>query len=398
MRLASIDFGVERPRLHAPGTVGQHLGDDSAPECGRYGAAAVRSEHHRPVPARPVSAEPDGPLGRGRSTRSRTASSRTPPRPSIRTSRRSPAGSAGSRTNGSAGSAGRGRRRRWTISSSQPVRSNWGWSPRASSRRKSSETRCPCQGARSHRAGMQRLGGLRPALPKPVERRPSTTAESRQVEDGRKLFASTGCASCHTPKLGNVEGLYSDLLLHDMGPSLGDTGQYGVFDPSLSEDEIIDEEGPITDAATASPATAAPVPSFVPGLQRSVTVIAQAEPVPTSFAKEVAEIEAELGAAQEATAVAPQRPAAAADAVPPVIATGSIVLPPLLPTATAPVVFTAQARRQFSLWRWSSSGPRLGRPLGLSGGPLRYGGSATPVRTSTTAARHARSGRGGLRG
>ena len=242
------------------------------------------------------------------------------------------------------------------------------------------------------------------ALPKPVERRPSTTAESRQVEDGRKLFASTGCASCHTPKLGNVEGLYSDLLLHDMGPSLGDTGQYGVFDPSSSEDEIIDEEGPITDAATASPATAAPVPSFVPGLQRSVTVIAQAEPVPTSFAKEVAEIEAELGAAQEATAVAPQRPAAAADAVPPVIATGSIVLPPLLPTATAPVVFTAQAAppvlpvamvvkrptsgpasrfewRTAPLWGFRDSGPYLhdGRADTLDQAVALHGGEATTI-------------------
>ena len=54
-----------------------------------------------------------------------------------------------------------------------------------------------------------------------------------------------GCATCHIPKLGEVEGLYSDLLLHDLGPGLGDTGQYGTFDPSSSEDEIIDETGPI---------------------------------------------------------------------------------------------------------------------------------------------------------
>ena len=49
---------------------------------------------------------------------------------------------------------------------------------------------------------------------------------------GQKLFASIGCASCHTPSLNtgpnaitalankNVQ-LYSDLLLHDMG-TLGD--------------------------------------------------------------------------------------------------------------------------------------------------------------------------------
>lgn len=39
--------------------------------------------------------------------------------------------------------------------------------------------------------------------------------------EGEKLFASTGCAACHTPNLGGVP-LYSDLLLHDMGPLLDD--------------------------------------------------------------------------------------------------------------------------------------------------------------------------------
>jgi CxxC motif-containing protein (DUF1111 family) len=39
------------------------------------------------------------------------------------------------------------------------------------------------------------------------------------------LFSSAGCASCHTPRLSSKRGdvaLYSDLLLHDMGPSLND--------------------------------------------------------------------------------------------------------------------------------------------------------------------------------
>ena len=43
------------------------------------------------------------------------------------------------------------------------------------------------------------------------------------------MFTSIGCATCHTPKLGDVEGIYSDLLLHDLGPQLGDiaAGTYG---------------------------------------------------------------------------------------------------------------------------------------------------------------------------
>jgi mono/diheme cytochrome c family protein len=43
---------------------------------------------------------------------------------------------------------------------------------------------------------------------------------------GRLLFSSTGCADCHTPALRTATGaevpLYSDLLLHDMGPALDD--------------------------------------------------------------------------------------------------------------------------------------------------------------------------------
>ncbi|MDR3634024.1 MAG: di-heme oxidoredictase family protein [Isosphaeraceae bacterium] len=43
---------------------------------------------------------------------------------------------------------------------------------------------------------------------------------------GRALFARTGCADCHRPDLGGVEGIYSDLLIHDMGFGLSDSGVY----------------------------------------------------------------------------------------------------------------------------------------------------------------------------
>ncbi len=53
------------------------------------------------------------------------------------------------------------------------------------------------------------------------------------IANGRALFSSTGCADCHTPSLntGNARvealrnqpvNLYSDLLLHNMGPGLAD--------------------------------------------------------------------------------------------------------------------------------------------------------------------------------
>jgi CxxC motif-containing protein (DUF1111 family) len=62
---------------------------------------------------------------------------------------------------------------------------------------------------------------------------PRPGAESTQRQEGRQLFASVGCASCHVPTLqtgpspiaalsGRPVELYSDLLLHDMGDTLAD--------------------------------------------------------------------------------------------------------------------------------------------------------------------------------
>jgi hypothetical protein len=49
------------------------------------------------------------------------------------------------------------------------------------------------------------------------------------MREGRLLFAEVGCAGCHAPSLGRVRGIYSDLLLHDMGRSLSDSGMYYGF-------------------------------------------------------------------------------------------------------------------------------------------------------------------------
>ncbi len=63
------------------------------------------------------------------------------------------------------------------------------------------------------------------------------------IARGRKLFADTGCALCHTPTLntGNAAvaalrnqpvNLYSDLLVHDMGPGLADGITQGQAGPT----------------------------------------------------------------------------------------------------------------------------------------------------------------------
>jgi mono/diheme cytochrome c family protein len=75
------------------------------------------------------------------------------------------------------------------------------------------------------------------ALPVPVVVAPPSPREAIAVEEGRKLFLSIGCADCHTTNLGGIPGLYSDLLLHDMGEELGDQGNYyGLESPDSASD------------------------------------------------------------------------------------------------------------------------------------------------------------------
>jgi CxxC motif-containing protein (DUF1111 family) len=70
------------------------------------------------------------------------------------------------------------------------------------------------------------------SLPRPVERLPEDSAACDDAVVGKKLFKSIGCADCHTPDLGSVKGLYSDLLLHRMGQSLeANSGSRGYDGP-----------------------------------------------------------------------------------------------------------------------------------------------------------------------
>lgn len=65
-------------------------------------------------------------------------------------------------------------------------------------------------------------------LDAPHREAPSDPAGRSRAEAGEKTFARIGCADCHTPDLGSIKGFYSDLLLHDMGPTLAaGIGSYG---------------------------------------------------------------------------------------------------------------------------------------------------------------------------
>ncbi len=64
------------------------------------------------------------------------------------------------------------------------------------------------------------------SLPRPVQDATEDVDLSLDIQAGELSFHRIGCASCHKPDLGGVAGLYSDLLLHEMGPMLSDSTAY----------------------------------------------------------------------------------------------------------------------------------------------------------------------------
>ena len=88
-----------------------------------------------------------------------------------------------------------------------------------------------------NKAECDALVGFLKNLPAPVERKPANAQEAAAIKAGHKQFEAVGCANCHVQQVGAVNGLYSDLLLHDMGPDLGDTGDYGIFIHDMPEED-----------------------------------------------------------------------------------------------------------------------------------------------------------------
>ena len=78
------------------------------------------------------------------------------------------------------------------------------------------------------------------SLPRPREVIPTSAAEAARAVAGKKHFKQIGCINCHTADLADAQGIYSDLLLHEMGEGLGAGGGgfYGEqpSDPSADPD------------------------------------------------------------------------------------------------------------------------------------------------------------------
>lgn len=108
------------------------------------------------------------------------------------------------------------------------------------------------------------------SLPAPNRSRPANAEYTTYLNTGEKLFTETGCAACHTRKLGDVDGLYSDLLLHDMGPALADSGQYGTIPPDDPDEDEIEPAAELVAVSTGTNETqAAPANSTVSAGRKS---------------------------------------------------------------------------------------------------------------------------------
>ena len=82
------------------------------------------------------------------------------------------------------------------------------------------------------------------SLPRPIEEVPADDAGKDQIHRGKGLFNSVGCAACHVPTVGSVQGIYSDLLLHRMGPDLdsGGSQSYGFVPNGSPESTPLSDE------------------------------------------------------------------------------------------------------------------------------------------------------------
>ncbi|HYV38033.1 MAG TPA: di-heme oxidoredictase family protein [Gemmataceae bacterium] len=83
-------------------------------------------------------------------------------------------------------------------------------------------------------------------LPRPKEQASPETAA--RAHAGKAVFNKVGCADCHTPNLGQVQGVYSDLLLHRMGQDLqGNSNSYGAQPTPTTPRTSSDPTGPLAD-------------------------------------------------------------------------------------------------------------------------------------------------------
>jgi CxxC motif-containing protein (DUF1111 family) len=85
------------------------------------------------------------------------------------------------------------------------------------------------------------------SLPAPVVNLPDVRDRRAAAIAGQTRFNEIGCADCHSESLGPVAGIYSDMLLHDLGVELeSSTGYYGsiIPAPTIRNEKFKESEQP----------------------------------------------------------------------------------------------------------------------------------------------------------
>ncbi len=87
------------------------------------------------------------------------------------------------------------------------------------------------------------------ALPAPTREIPSDSKLRESAARGEALFTKIGCAVCHVPNMGPAKGVYSDILLHDMGYASMDLNgamPYIVRATSINRSSVVASETRVT--------------------------------------------------------------------------------------------------------------------------------------------------------
>jgi hypothetical protein len=179
------------------------------------------------------------------------------------------------------------------------------------------------------------------SLPAPIQETPNEIQAAKIIEQGKELFESVGCAVCHKQDMGDAKGIYSDLLLHDMGDQLQASGSYGSFftpqefDPNPGEsapaDQVNSNGSPAADPLVSPGGTTGFAPQ--PGSGGRGTSGPPRQPGATRGGSRAASRggSTQPGTPASGTSVATEQPAQVAEPKPPVVAAsaGEWRTPPL---------------------------------------------------------------------
>lgn len=107
------------------------------------------------------------------------------------------------------------------------------------------------------------------SLPRPKMVPPADAEKRKAAEHGYETFKSIGCVACHVENIGPIEGIFSDLLLHDMGQSLADPAlaqpTIVVVKQHLTSRRAVEDAFPALKAASAA---SPPMPQYYGGAPR----------------------------------------------------------------------------------------------------------------------------------